>query len=1112
MVYFDIRYLFYDTVVTGGDTASWYGVARHLAQDLLPNGRLTGWDMGNFCGHPAFRFYFLPPFLLAVLPHVVLGIPLTISLKWAIMSGIFLLPVATYLGLRSMKYGFPVPIMGAGGSMLFMFNESYTMFGGNALSTFAGEFCYMLAFSIFAYFIGSFYKGYKTGDRAIKNGILLGLIGLSHLFVFIPAMMLLVYAFFDRARLQYLLEVGLTALACMAFWIIPLIAYRYPFTTPVYIIWQEFVNLRYTSAGILGVIVLTCPRFALFVVGQGKSAGYRWRLAFAVYSAVGIFAAAYLLGQYLFLGSDLWYTGLHVPGRFTGPLGKIFSFTAIQWVLPLSIAIGVIIGVLGLRCQASGSTSSASFYRIMGSICILVLILFFLFGLHTIIARALPGADLRERFLNGSILAAIYGPVVVICGGIFMFSSRFGMLLSRVAAPEGEPIPSDRFFMWLTLVFGCAIAYFSAHFLQFPDIRFLPPLIFALLLILCAETLGPFIVNNGLPGRIAIAVTVSYLVILAVIFGTKKSDTWYRFNNMGYEYTAGYSEFDEVNRYLKKVYATSGLDPLNAPRVGYEKCDLYGRFGGDRVFESIPVFSNRQTLEGVHYASSLSSRSIVFLQTEFSRDIKTPNALILSKMDPDALPAHFDLYNISQLVVMTDEAKKALSSSSLFEREATFADIAVFRYTKCNGRYVDVPKVRPVLYTGEKWADDFFAWFKDPARIDVLLVPDRYVIDDADRAIFSGKSDTVIDLDRFRSNVLDRENLNIKTHLNHLKIRFTTNKVGLPHLIKVSYFPNWTVQGARGVYPVSPHMMLVIPRENEVTLTYSRSFWELLGLWITVGWVVFLLGKTVLGFTGVFSRWKITYHRATIKWEHVWRSLERSAVGARPWIFALVIIGASGLVVAGAIYRNMPVRTYVAGNRGYVFGRSLSGSGKNRQAEKHFTKAIQIMAPLLDKRSRYDHRDVINSILLTAKCYENLNEYEKAERWYRTLLKEYPYSRYIAEGYVRIARIYKRRMRPRWRDGLNQLRKGRNLPGAQLLKDGFSLLEKSLLYYHRAIQEEPYSIWAGYAKADMEKQQKWLDKIDADLYSLYKSSNDSPVRHLAGALRARLEEIREKPI
>ena len=87
--YFDVKLLFTDSIVTGGDTASWHGIAHHMLTELLPAGRLTGWDMGNFCGYPNFSFYFIPPFLAAVLPSYLLDIPLAACLKPAIAAGMF---------------------------------------------------------------------------------------------------------------------------------------------------------------------------------------------------------------------------------------------------------------------------------------------------------------------------------------------------------------------------------------------------------------------------------------------------------------------------------------------------------------------------------------------------------------------------------------------------------------------------------------------------------------------------------------------------------------------------------------------------------------------------------------------------------------------------------------------------------------------------------------------------------------------------------------------------------------------------------------------------------------------------------------------------------------
>ena len=46
---------------------------------------------------------------------------------------------------------------------------------------------------------------------------------------------------------------------------------------------------------------------------------------------------------------------------------------------------------------------------------------------------------------------------------------------------------------------------------------------------------------------------------------------------------------------------------------------------------------------------------------------------------------------------------------------------------------------------------------------------------------------------------------------------------GSPVLVKTSYFPNWSVAGARGPYRVTPNLMVVVPTGTEVRLTYGRS-------------------------------------------------------------------------------------------------------------------------------------------------------------------------------------------------------------------------------------------------------------------------------------------------
>jgi hypothetical protein len=54
-------------------------------------------------------------------------------------------------------------------------------------------------------------------------------------------------------------------------------------------------------------------------------------------------------------------------------------------------------------------------------------------------------------------------------------------------------------------------------------------------------------------------------------------------------------------------------------------------------------------------------------------------------------------------------------------------------------------------------------------------------------------------------------------------LSFRVDRVGVPVLVKVSYFPNWQVEGADGPYRVAPNFMVVIPTDNEVRLSYGRS-------------------------------------------------------------------------------------------------------------------------------------------------------------------------------------------------------------------------------------------------------------------------------------------------
>ncbi len=196
---FDLRLLFTDTILTGGDSASWLQPLEQLKNEYLPRFRLFGYSQSNFFGYLEGQHYFILPFLSAALLGYLM--PLTVALKLVTFAGCAALPATMYSGISSITGSRKAGVVGAAGSLVFLFNESYTMFGGNLLSTFAGEFCYSWAIAILPLYIAAVWRDHSRDRYGVLSGILLGLIGLCHLFVFMPAFFMPFFFMFDRDNL-----------------------------------------------------------------------------------------------------------------------------------------------------------------------------------------------------------------------------------------------------------------------------------------------------------------------------------------------------------------------------------------------------------------------------------------------------------------------------------------------------------------------------------------------------------------------------------------------------------------------------------------------------------------------------------------------------------------------------------------------------------------------------------------------------------------------------------------------------------------------------------------------------------------------------------------------
>jgi hypothetical protein len=72
------------------------------------------------------------------------------------------------------------------------------------------------------------------------------------------------------------------------------------------------------------------------------------------------------------------------------------------------------------------------------------------------------------------------------------------------------------------------------------------------------------------------------------------------------------------------------------------------------------------------------------------------------------------------------------------------------------------------------------------------------------------------------------------------QISFHVSRVGVPVLVRESYFPSWHATGAQGPWRAEPNLMVVVPTSHDVTLDYGASGPDKLGMLLSVAGLVAL--------------------------------------------------------------------------------------------------------------------------------------------------------------------------------------------------------------------------------------------------------------------------------
>ena len=763
MVFFTLQpsLIFRNNTPTGGDMgAHVYGPA-YLRDHLLTSFRLSGWSNDWYAGLPIYRFYMVVPAIFILLLDIVL--PYGIALKLVAVAGLLALPVCTWLFAKLARLVFPIPELLVVASTVFLFDESFTIYGGNIASTMAGEFSFSiaLAFSILGF--GVFIRGLETGKYRIAATLLLALAALSHgivlLFVFLGYVLILAMHR-DAAKWRFGLPVIGTATLLSAFWVVPFVLNHSYMTDMKYEpqptgYGESFVDMFFPLHTVFNVIVMGFALVGFLSALWRRNNTASWLGIYGVILAIGVFVAR---------------ESLPIIGLLWNPRILPF-FYLLRYMLMM---IGIYEMVVAIARFVSLERAAARVAKT---------------GEVQTLAPSLRG---RLNFNAATVVV-----VALLAIGIIGFRFQELPLASLRTAQDGS-------------------------------VRY---------------GIGPFSVPSSNDGFV---------------------DGWARWNFTGYEGKNAYGEYRAIVETMKQI----GEDPrYGCGRALWENNGELNKYGTTMGLMLLPHWTDGciGSMEGLFFEASGTTPYHFIAAAAMSKQSSNPVRELRYDDNNAALGVRYlQELGVRYYMGFTPEAVREASAQTALREIARSGPWVIYEVAESN---LVVPlTVQPVVVGGrtdsqadmghpgdakERWLEIGTSWLQNPndwpavpaasgpsewQRIDVAIDMNRR-IGEPDES--SRRVDVVLPTQPI--DVVNVEPIVVSdVEQGRSSVSFSVDKIGTPVLVRTSYFPNWNVSGAEGPYRVAPNMMVVIPTQTDVKLSFG---WSLLDVF---AYVLSILGIVVL--------------------------------------------------------------------------------------------------------------------------------------------------------------------------------------------------------------------------------------------------------------------------
>ena len=315
---------------------------------------------------------------------------------------------------------------------------------------------------------------------------------------------------------------------------------------------------------------------------------------------------------------------------------------------------------------------------------------------------------------------------------------------------------------------------------------------------------------------IGLSLGAGFIVLVASILSIHDVPGWVKWNFEGYEGKPDYAEY----RTLMET-----VDMLPPGRIMWEANSEMNKYGTPMALMLFPYWSEgHPSMEGLFFESSLTTPFHFLNASEVSERPSNPvRGLDYRGFNMERGITHLALFNVDYYVSYTDAGAEAARLAGLAEVGVALP-WHIFALPPSD--LVDIATIEPAVWAGGgDFLDPTLEWYDDVENLDHWLVEEGPQEWDRVETI----EERLLTVDPY-----DGSGIVTDVVAEDHRISFTTTAVGVPHLVKVSYFPNWTAEGADGPYRAAPSLMVVVPTSEKVELEFKNTNAENLGMALTL--------------------------------------------------------------------------------------------------------------------------------------------------------------------------------------------------------------------------------------------------------------------------------------